>query len=273
MLLATLRHPDGTTTAARRDGDDLVLLPFPGVGELLASGADPAELPAGARTPVGEARFAPVVTRPGAIFCVGLNYKLHIAESGEATPEYPTLFGKFPRTLTGAHDAIVAPAESKRLDWEAELVAVIGRRVRHADPETAAAAVAGFTVGNDVSVRDWQGRTSQWLQGKCFEASAPVGPYLLTVDEAGAAPDLRITCSVNGVIKQDSRTSDLLFGVGDIVSYISTILTLEPGDLVFTGTPGGVGQSRPVPEYLTPGDVLETSVEGIGTLRNEIVAP
>lgn len=270
MLLATTRRPDGTTQAARRDGDDLVLLPYPDAAAALAAGPDAGA--DGERVPVAGTELTTPIPRPAKIFCVGLNYKLHIAESGEQPPTYPTLFAKFARTLTGPSDAIVAPAETAKLDWEAELVAVISRPVRHADAGTAAAAVGGFTVGNDVSVRDWQGRTSQWLQGKAFEATTPVGPYILTADECGAAPDLRISCAVNGAVKQDSRTSDLLFGVADIVAYISTIVTLEPGDLVFTGTPGGVGQSRPTPEFLVPGDVLETTIEGIGTLRNAIVA-
>ena len=269
MLLATLRLPNGTTQAARREGDDLVLLPHPDAAAALAAGVS--TMSGGRRVPLTGAELAPPVPHPAKIFCVGLNYRLHIAESGEQTPTYPTLFAKFARTLTGPADAIVVPAETAKLDWEAELVAVIGRPVRHAEPRTAAAAVGGFVVGNDVSVRDWQGRTSQWLQGKSFEATTPIGPYLLTADECGSAPDLRITCVVNGAVKQDSRTSDLLFGVADIVAYISTIVTLEPGDLLFTGTPGGVGQSRPTPEFLVPGDVLETTIEGIGTLRNAIV--
>lgn len=271
MKLATLHLSDTETTAARMEDDGYLPLPFADVGALLA---DPTGLTQ-AREATGTVldpdsgyRLAPVVTNPAKVLCIGLNYRKHIEETGEEIPEYPTLFNKYADSLVGAADDVVLPAVSSRVDWEAELVAVIGREVRDEDESSAASAIAGFTVGNDVSMRDYQARTSQWLQGKCFEAATPVGPVMVTADVIGAAPDLRITCEVDGVVKQDSRTSDLLFSPAAIVSYISRFMTLRPGDLVFTGTPGGVGQARTPQEFLTDGSVLTTRVENIGECIN-----
>ncbi|GAA1738113.1 fumarylacetoacetate hydrolase family protein [Luedemannella helvata] len=273
MRLGTIRH-DGRTVAVRDEGEAVVLLDAPDVGTLLATDdwAERAATHDGPRLPAAGLTFDAPVPQPGAVFCVGLNYRTHIEESGEQVPAYPTLFGKLARTLIGPHDDIQLPAGEDRLvDWEAELVVVVGRAVRHADPATAAAAIAGFTVGNDISVRDYQRRTSQWLQGKCFEATTPVGPWLRTVDETGPAPDLAISCAVDGDVKQASRTSDLLFGPAELVGYLSRIVTLRPGDLIFTGTPGGVGQSRTPAEFLHAGSIVETTIEGIGSLRNTCV--
>lgn len=272
MKLATIDHRGATAAAIVEDGGYRVL-PFRDVGELLAEGLTPAELSVLGSDLVTDARLRTPVLAPGRVLCVGLNYRKHIEETGEPTPDFPTLFSKFAASLTGPHDDVVVPAASTRVDWEAELVAVIGRRIRNATPDEAADAIAGFTVGNDISMRDHQGRTSQWLQGKAWDDATPVGPWMLTVDECGPRPDLRISCSVNGVVKQDSRTSDLLFGVPELLAYISVFTALEPGDLVFTGTPGGVGQARPVPEFLHPGDVLVTEIEAIGETRNAFVAP
>jgi acylpyruvate hydrolase len=161
---------------------------------------------------------------------------------------------------------------SERVDWEAELGVVIGRPLYRATSDQAAAAIAGYTVVNDVSMRDWQRRTLQFLQGKMFEHSTPAGPYLVTPDEAGNAQDLEIGCEVDGVVMQQARTSDLLFGVAEIAAYISQVITLRPGDLIATGTPGGVGDARKPPVYLRPGNVLRTWIEGIGECVNHCVA-
>ena len=271
MKLATIDHRGSTAAAIVVDGGYRVL-PFGDVGELLATGIAPNDLPTDGEL-VADARLRTPVLAPSKVVCVGLNYKKHIEETGEPTPDRPTLFSKFAASLTGPHDAIVVPAASERVDWEAELVAVIGTRIRNASVTEASAAIAGFTVGNDISMRDHQARTSQWLQGKAWDAATPVGPWVLTVDECGPEPDLRISCSVNGVSKQDSRTSDLLFGVPELLAYISVFTALEPGDLVFTGTPGGVGQARPVPEFLHAGDTLVTEIESIGACTNPFVAP
>src|SRR6202050_4699184 len=192
MRLATIRTEYGTT-AARLDGDVLVPLDAADVGEMLASGDEgPGRQREGAAlVPVAEADFAPVVPRPGKIICVGLNYRAHILEPGRELPEYPPLFAKFADTLTGPRDDLVLPSVSEKVDWEVELGVIIGRPVYRATAAEAAAAIAGYTVVNDVSMRDWQSRTLQWLQGKMFQRTTPAGPYLVTPDELGdaAVPD------------------------------------------------------------------------------------
>jgi acylpyruvate hydrolase len=273
MRFATIRAGGGTT-AARLEGDALVPLAASDVGELLARGnpAAAAERPGAGPVPASEASFAPVITRPSKVLCVGLNYRAHILETGRELPEYPTLFAKFADTLLGAHDDLVLPAVSERVDWEVELGVVIGRPIHRASRDEAAAAIAGYTVTNDVSMRDWQRRTLQWLQGKAFERTTPAGPYLVTGDEVGDAADLEIRCEVDGAVMQQSRTSDLLFGPADIAAYASQIITLQPGDLLLTGTPGGVGDARTPPVYLQPGQTLRSVVEGVGECVNQCVA-
>jgi acylpyruvate hydrolase len=274
MRFATIRTDHGTS-AARLDGDVLVPLAAGDVGEMLAAGQAPrlAAERAGARAvPAAEADFAPVVTRPGKVICVGLNYRAHILETGRELPEYPTLFAKFADTLTGARDDLVLPSVSEKVDWEVELGVIIGRPVYRASVDEAEAGIAGYTVVNDVSMRDWQRRTLQWLQGKMFERSTPTGPYLVTADEVGTAPDLEVRCEVDDVVMQQSRTSDLLFGAAEIVAYASQAVTLRPGDLIATGTPGGVGNARKPPVYLRPGNVLRTWIEGLGECVNRCVA-
>jgi acylpyruvate hydrolase len=267
MRFATIRTPDGTT-AARLDGDVLVPLAADDVGALLAGGGSAPDRDGARPVPVAEADFAPVVPRPRKILCVGLNYRTHIAETGREMPAYPTLFAKFADSLLGPHDDLVLPSVSERVDWEVELGVVIGRPIKRATTAEAAAAIAGYTVMNDVSMRDWQRRTLQWLQGKMFERSTPAGPYLVTPDEAGDAADLEVRTEVDGVVMQQSRTSDLLFSPAEIAAYASQIITLQPGDLIATGTPGGVGDARKPPVYLRPGNVLRTYIEGLGECVN-----
>ncbi len=274
MRFATIRTADGTT-AARFDGDTLTPLDAPDVGALLAAEGGPGGVPArvgAAPVLVAEADFAPVVPSPSKVICVGLNYRTHIQETGRELPEYPTLFAKFAETLMGPYDDLALPAVSNRVDWEAELGLIIGRPVYRASAAEAAGAIAGYTICNDVSMRDFQRRTLQWLAGKMFQHSTPAGPYLVTPDEVGNAADLEIGCSVDGETMQLARTSDLLFGPADVVSYISQAITLRPGDLVLTGTTGGVGDARKPPVYLKPGQVLRTWVEGLGECVNRCVA-
>ena len=216
------------------------------------------------------AEVASLVPAPGKIVCVGLNYSKHILEMGRDLPDYPTLFAKFPDTLTGPYDDIVAPEEDLQLDWEAELTVVVGQVVRHADETAASAAIAGYTVANDVSMRGYQFRTKEWLQGKMWDRSTPVGPVLVTADEW--SPGSSISTVVNGQSMQHASTGDLVHDPVTLVAYLSTMITLRPGDLILTGTPGGVAHARKPPPYLRAGDVVETSIDGIGTLRNTIVA-
>src|SRR5437868_3913127 len=231
MRLATIRTSSGTR-AVRIDGDSAVECAGPDVGALLAQigWREAAATSNGARHDVGRVEYAPVVPAPGKIICVGLNYRTHIAEMGREQPEYPTLFAKFPEVLLGPNDDLVLPEVSQSVDWEAELAVVVGSTLRHADQKAASEAIAGYSVLNDVSMRDWQFRTTEWLQGKIFEATTPFGPHLVTTDEV--APDAQITCEVDGETVQSSRISDLLFSPIELVRYISTILTVSPGDVI-----------------------------------------
>ena len=269
MRFATIRTPDGTR-AARLEGEELVLLDSPDVGALLASSdfGRAAHAETGASVAVAHADFATLVTNPSKVVCVGLNYRSHIMEGNAEVPEYPTLFAKYTEALIGARDEIILPSVSEMTDWEVELTAVIGSRTRHASLAEAEAAIAGFTVGNDISIRDYQRRTVQWLQGKTFEHSTPIGPYLTTSDEIDGARDLEISCSVDGEMMQQARTSDLLFSPFDVVSYISDVISLNPGDLVLLGTPAGVGHARKPSVFLKPGQVVRSAIEGIGECVN-----
>ena len=266
MRWATVRTPAGTR-AARLDGDTLVELDAPDVGALLARDHTTPET--GGRHDLDTANLAPVVTHPGKILCQGLNYRNHILEMGHELPQHPTLFSKYREALIGAHDDIVLPLASDATDWEAELAFVIGTRVRHASRDEAADAIAGFTVANDISMRDWQYHSLQWLAGKTWEHATPVGPWLVTPEELGTIePDLEIGCEVDGVVRQAARTSELVFSPVDLVVYASQFVTLEPGDLVLTGTPAGVGHGMRPPVYLEPGQVVTTVIGHIGELRN-----
>ena len=271
MKLATLRTPEGTR-AVRVEADAYVDLGLGDVGELLAQPGwrDRVAAASGTRYSPNDVDLAPAVSRPGKIICVGLNYRNHILEMGRELPEHPTLFAKYADALIGPRDTITLPAESDKVDWEAELAVVIGGPVRRARSEQAAEAIAGFCVLNDVTMRDFQYRTKQWLQGKTFDATTPLGPVLVTPDElpGEVAPALTMTGSVDGEVVQKAETSDLVFSPVELVRYISSIVTLRPGDVIATGTPGGVGHARKPPRYLTDGSRLVTEITGIGRLDN-----
>jgi acylpyruvate hydrolase len=269
MKLATIRTSTGTA-AVRISGDIAVEIGLRDVGALLREPRwrQIAEAGSGRTHPVHDLDYAPVVPHPGKIICVGLNYRTHILEMGRELPKYPTLFAKYPEALVGPYDDVILPAASEAVDWEAELAVVVGAPVRHADARTAAAAIAGYSVLNDVTERDWQYRSPQWLQGKTFEGTTPFGPVLVTADEAAVAGGLELTGAVDGETVQHADTSDLVFDPTTLVQYISGILTLQPGDVIATGTPGGVGHARKPQRYLGDGDILTTRVAGIGELRN-----
>jgi 2-keto-4-pentenoate hydratase/2-oxohepta-3-ene-1,7-dioic acid hydratase in catechol pathway len=214
----------------------------------------------------------PPIPEPGKIICIGLNYRDHAAEVKLPLPEYVTVFAKWANGLVGDGAAIVIPAESHRVDYEAELAFVIGRRARHVTEADALAYVAGYTCFDDISVRDYQMRTSQWTSGKAFDTHGPCGPVLVTRDEIPDPQALRITCSIDGEVLQDSSTAQMVFGVARLVAELSAIMTLEPGDLVATGTPAGVGTSRTPRRWIRPGERVRVEIEGIGALENPAVA-
>ncbi|HET6269108.1 MAG TPA: fumarylacetoacetate hydrolase family protein [Arthrobacter sp.] len=277
MRLLTLRTGTGTgtgqnTVAVRQDGGTLTEIEgFADVGELLntAGWEATARAAAGATHPADGADLDAVVPAPGKIICVGHNYRNHIKEMGRDVPEYPTLFAKYAESLIGPYDDLALPQESDAVDWEAELAVVIGKSGRRISEADAADHIAGYSVLNDVSMRDYQFRTLQWLQGKTWEKSTPFGPALVTKDEFSAGP--LMTSEVDGESMQQTPTSDLVFTPEFLVGYISTIITLNPGDVIATGTPGGVGHARDPKRYLQEGQVLVTSIEGLGQLKNLVV--
>ncbi|MEX5301899.1 fumarylacetoacetate hydrolase family protein [Kocuria sabuli] len=274
MKLATLRTGT-TTTAARLDGNTFTEIDgYADLGALLAdeNWQQIAADASGPQHPAASAELETVVVDPSKILCVGLNYRSHIQEMGRELPGYPTVFAKFTDTLTGPHDAIEAVAEDTQLDWEGELVVVVGKRAHKVDEEDAGRYIAGYSVANDISMREWQFRTKEWLQGKIWARSTPVGPVMVTADEfdPGAAT---LRTRVNGETMQEHSTGDLLFSPEHLVSYFSTILPLHPGDIILTGTPGGVGRARNPQVFLTSGDVVEVEIDGIGALTNAMVDP
>ncbi|WP_342566201.1 fumarylacetoacetate hydrolase family protein [Paenibacillus sp. FSL R7-0345] len=218
--------------------------------------------------------FGPVVTGPGKILCVGLNYRKHAEETGSAIPQTPILFSKFNNALAGHLEDVPLPAVSQQVDYEAELAIVIGRTASNVSKEDALDYVFGYCCANDLSARDLQFRTQQWLLGKTCDKFAPVGPYLVTADEVREPNNLRISCSVNGEVRQSSNTSDMIFHCDEIISYVSQHMTLEPGDIILTGTPEGVvlGYPQEKQVYLQAGDVVTVEIEKLGNLTNTMTA-
>ena len=214
--------------------------------------------------------FLAPLHRPGKIVALGLNYQDHVEETGRDVPGFPVVFAKFPSSVIGPDDDIVIPRVSKKIDWEVELGIVIGNICTDVSEENAIDYVAGYTIVHDVSARDLQQSDGQWVRAKSIDTFCPMGPCIMTADELGNASELKMHTKVNGVIKQESNTSNLLFNVPQIVSYLSKSFTLEPGDVIATGTPSGVGFTRNPPEYLKPGDEVELFIEGIGYLRNKV---
>lgn len=212
------------------------------------------------------------IPRPPKIICVGLNYRDHAMESGLAIPETPTIFAKFPNCVIGPGQPIVLPRNSTRPDYEAELAVVIGKGGRHIAEEDWREHVFGYTILHDVSARDFQMATSQWMIGKTFDTFAPMGPAIVTADEIPDPHNLRISLTLNGATMQDSNTGNLIFKIPQLIAYLSSVFTLETGDVIATGTPAGVGFARKPPVYLKPGDEVRIRIEGIGELMNPVVA-
>ena len=264
MRTATVRV-DGELTGALVEGDRLVLVDAPDAVQALLRHD---RLRRTGEVPAAGAHHARTSPRPAHVVCVGLNYRSHIAELGLPTPEHPALFAKYASTLTGPQDAITVPAVSDRVEVEVELTVVIGRPLHRAGVAEAAASIAGYTVANDLSMRDWQFRTSEALQGKTFERSTPLGPVLVTPDELDDARDLALTCTVDGQVQQRGSTGDMLFSPAELVAYCSQFIAWQPGDLLLTGTPGALGGGRSV----RAGQQMVTAIEGIGACTNPMTA-
>ncbi|MGA8218695.1 MAG: fumarylacetoacetate hydrolase family protein [Solirubrobacterales bacterium] len=220
--------------------------------------------------PVADPELLPPLPDPDKIVCIGLNYRSHAAEAGIDPPEHPTFFAKFRNALAPPGAAVALPAASEKVDYEAEVAFVIGRRCKDVEPDQALDAIAGYTLLNDLSARDLQFATPQWMPGKVFDGSAPCGPALVTPDEAGAPDSISFTLDLNGERMQDASTSDLIFSVAELVARLSRWMTLEPGDIVSTGTPSGVGSVREPRIWLKPGDEIVISSPTLGELRTPI---
>lgn len=223
--------------------------------------------------PVESVQLISPVPTPRTLTCIGLNYRDHATETGAAIPEEPVVFAKHTSCVVGPDAQIVLPDSSDQVDFEAELAVVMGSEVHDVSPREAIDAVAGYTVFNDVSARDWQARTSQWMLSKSFPTFGPMGPTLVTADEFGDGSGKRIRLAVNGETLQDSSTDELIFSIGEIVSHLSKVWPIRPGDVIATGTPAGVGFTRTPPVFLRENDIVEIEIEGIGVLRNQVVAP
>jgi acylpyruvate hydrolase len=221
---------------------------------------------------LGEVELLAPILRPGKVICVGLNFRSHLAEIGEAVPDYPILFHKAATSVIGSAGAIVLPRVSRQVDYEGELAVVIGRRGKYIPREQALAHVAGYTCANDVSAHDLEFRTSQWTSGKMLDTFCPLGPVLRTADEVGDPAGLHLRTVLNGTTVQDAPLADMIFDVPFLVSYVSSLATLEPGDVLLTGTPAGIGCNRKPMVFLRPGDRVSVHIDGIGTLTNPVVA-
>jgi 2-keto-4-pentenoate hydratase/2-oxohepta-3-ene-1,7-dioic acid hydratase in catechol pathway len=220
---------------------------------------------------LAEVRLEAPVPRPPKILAIGLNYADHVAESGMETPKLPLVFNKQSTSVVGPRDPFHMPRVSSALDYEGELGFVVGRRCRHVPKERAAEVIAGYTIVNDVSVRDWQLRTPTWTMGKSFDTHCPLGPWIATADELGGPHSLELKTWVNGELRQSSNTKHLIFDCFALVEHLSTAFTLEPGDVVATGTPGGVGVGMKPPRLLKVGDVVRIAIDGIGEIENAVI--
>lgn len=275
MRLATVRTAHGTRAAVQRDRawvllEDSSLSSFFGDANWRSRAEEALSDNGREITRLGETELHTPLPNAAKIVCCGLNYRDHIVETGREVPEYPTLFAKYADTQIGPNDQIEVGNDSTQVDWEAELAVIVGSSIRRATRAQAEAAILGYTVANDVSYRDWQARTLQWFQGKAWAETTPLGPVVVTADEIDPVAGLEITSEIDGVVMQRSSTRELVFDAADLVAYVSQFTPLAPGDIVLTGTPGGVGLGMRPQRWLQHGEVLRTSIEGIGELRNRI---
>ncbi|MFC3941272.1 FAA hydrolase family protein [Pseudomonas gingeri NCPPB 3146 = LMG 5327] len=236
----------------------------------LLAGLTPERIAALPRLALAEVTFMPVIPNPGKVLCIGINYATHVRETGREMPTYPMIFTRFADSQTAHLQAILRPRISHKLDFEGELAIVIGKKARHVKAENALDHVAGYACYNDGSVRDWQKHTIQFVPGKNFPQTGGFGPWLVTADEVGDPQDLELTTRLNGQVMQHTSTSDMIFDVRKLIEYCSTFTELAPGDVIVSGTTGGVGAFREPPVWMKPGDVVEVEISGLGILRNTI---
>jgi 2-keto-4-pentenoate hydratase/2-oxohepta-3-ene-1,7-dioic acid hydratase in catechol pathway len=275
---------DGRAVLGARVGNDVVALEdvVPGLPQDVnlalgalglpgSAAALQAKLSGGNKRPLASVKLLPVVPRPGKVICIGLNYVEHAKEGNNPIPDYPAVFFRGATSLAAHGEALLRPKASEKFDFEAELVIVIGQRARHLTEENALSCVAGYTCMNEGSIRDYQRKSTQWTMGKNFDRTGGLGPEIVTPDELPQGPNaLRITSRINGQVMQDSNTSDMIFPVPRILAILTEAMTLEPGDIVATGTPSGVGYPRKPPVFMKAGDTAEIEIEGIGILSNPV---
>ena len=241
-------------------------------GAMAAAHAAAQQAPASAMVALASVQLLPLIPNPGKIVCMGLNYADHAKEGGNARPDYPSFFLRGATSMVGHHSPIVRPKASTQLDYEAELAVIIGQRARHLTAANALSCVAGYSCFNDASIRDYQRKANQWTIGKNFDGTGPFGPWMVTPDELPPGCEgVRIQSRLNGKVMQDANTKDFLWNVVESLRIITECMTLEPGDVIITGTPAGVGYARTPPVWMAPGDVCEIEIEGIGTLSNPII--
>jgi 2-keto-4-pentenoate hydratase/2-oxohepta-3-ene-1,7-dioic acid hydratase in catechol pathway len=277
MRLVTYRSERGERAGLQRDDGVIDLWDALGgegtsVRDLLVSGrrAEAGEITEGESIPLDQVELGPPVPDPDKIVCIGLNYRAHAAEAGIEPPEAPTFFAKFPNALVGPAATVAIPASSSKVDFEAEVAFVVAGRCAAVSEAEAAEHIAGYTLLNDLSARDLQFATPQWMPGKVFDGSAPCGPALVTPDEAGPPDRISFSLTLNGTRMQDGSTEDLIFSIPALLSHLSSLMTLEPGDLVSTGTPAGVGSTRKPRVWLKPGDEIAISSPTLGRLETRI---
>jgi 2-keto-4-pentenoate hydratase/2-oxohepta-3-ene-1,7-dioic acid hydratase in catechol pathway len=279
MKLVSIRRDGRDSIGLLRDDRvlDLSLLKSQSYGSLksfLSNGGmaalEAAALDSLPALPLAQIRFRPVITDPAKILCIGINYASHVKEAGRDIPQFPMVFTRFADSQVGHDEALLRPRESTKFDYEGELAVVIGRRAHHVKEADALDFVAGYSCYNDGTLRDWQRHTSQFTPGKNFPGTGGFGPWLVTADEIPDPSNLHLQTRLNGEVMQDTNTSDMIFGVGKLIEYCSSFTPLAPGDVLVTGTTGGVGAFRQPPVWMKPGDVVEIEISGIGILRNTV---
>jgi 2-keto-4-pentenoate hydratase/2-oxohepta-3-ene-1,7-dioic acid hydratase in catechol pathway len=277
MRIVSFRHGDGRVSYGVTDGTTLrdagAVLGgrFPDLAAVLAAGALAELEGVGEELPLSAVTLLPPVPRPEKILCIGLNYLPHILETGRPKPEKPTIFTRYPSSLVGHGVPIQRPAASTKHDYEGELAVIIGKSGRHIAEARAWDHIAGYACFNDGSIRDWQNHTTQFWPGKNFEASGAFGPWMVTPDEVGDITAQTLTTRVNGAVEQHTPINDMAIGIPELIAYASTVATLEPGDVIATGTPGGVGAHREPRLWLEPGMTVEVEISGVGTLSNGVI--